>query len=37
MFEIFLFGEITTYLFVVWSKFKLFTCGFKFDTLLTRG
>ena len=28
-------GQITTYLLVVWPKFKLPTCGLKFDTLPT--
>ena len=27
--------QITTYISVVWLKFKLFTCGLKFDTLPT--
>ena len=30
-----LFGKITIYPPVVWSKFKLPTCSFKFDNLLT--
>jgi len=30
-------GQITTYLFVVWLKFKLLTCDLKIGTLPTWG
>ena len=31
--EILILGQITTYPLMVWPKFKLTTCGLKFDTL----